>query len=816
MKNIFLLHVLWITAIALPLFAQVDQQKRFPFRELDVDMIHVKLELEFDFAAHTIRSRMTSPMVALRNDLRAFALDAEDMTFTSVKIDGVPVRIDTSRPAALTVFLPRPCQAGDTLVMVAEYQAVPKKGMFFIDPDSTNSPSPHQVWTQGESENNHHWFPCNDTPNEKVTSEIIARVRQDFVTVSNGRLVAKREDPDGTITWHWLQDKPHSIYLVAFIAGNYVKISDTYHGKPVAFYAYPWNIEDAANSFSHTIDALKYFSNVTGVEYPWDKYDQIILRNFMYGGMENTSVTTLTEHTIHSKRSEIDGRSSVGVMAHELAHQWFGDLVTTRSWSHIWLNESFATYFEALFQGHLRGQDQYDLEMMQNGRTSKASARSVRMPIVFEIERGEPDRWPIANVYQKGSVVLHMLRNLLGDRLWWKGINLYLRRFAFSNAETYDFRRCMEEVSSRDLRWFFDEWVYGLGYPEYVVRWSWDDESSRVNLRVRQSQEVDSVTGFFVMPVPVVLHFADSVVARTILVDEGNETFAFALKERPLLVEFDPGNVVLKDLAFSKSIESFAYQLEHGTGFESRLTAIDSLAVRTGNKTAYLALKACALSDNSRILRRRAASALRRFDSELIEPDVVRALASDPNPRVRVEGIRLMTAIDSGDFLDLAESIISGDSSIACVTAALKWMSVKDTARFYKAGLHMLGRDNEDPGILSAAIDGFRIKKDPRVRELVVSLAERHPNTNVQYHALKYLADLFPSATETNTLLLKKIQAGDGFLSISAARIIGKTGTPDLIPALEAILNGNHGRFLERTIEHAIRKIKERKNKPRE
>lgn len=794
------------------MFSQVDQQKRFPFRELEVDMIHVKLELEFDLPAHEIQGRMTSTLVALRNDLREITLDAEDMTFTSVKVNGEPSGIDTSRKASLIIHLSQPYQAGDTLVLLVRYHGSPTRGMFFIDPDSANPQSPFQVWTQGESENNHHWFPCNDSPNEKVTSEIIATIRRDFLTVSNGRLVSKTENQDGSTTWHWIQDKPHSIYLIAFVAGNYVKITDSFRGKPVAFYAYPWNIEDARNSFNHTIEAMEYFSTITGVEYPWDKYDQIILHNFMYGGMENTSLTTLTENTIHSRRSEIDGRSSVGVMSHELAHQWFGDLVTTRSWSHIWLNESFATYFEAVFQGHLRGQDQYDLEMIQKGRTSKSSARASRMPTVFEIDRGEPDRWPIANVYQKGSVILHMLRNLLGDRLWWKGINLYLRRFAFSNAETFDFRRCMEEVSSRDLRWFFDEWLYGSGYPKYAVNWTWDDEVSQVHLRIRQMQQADSTTGFFTMPVPVVFHFADSIITRRILVDGEEKSITFAFMERPRLVEFDPGNTILKDVMFSKPVKSFAYQLGHGTGFESRFTAIDSLAVHPGDEIAYRALKKCALSDTSKILRRKAAAALRRFESRFLEPGVVRSLARDHDARVRVEGLRLMATIEAGDFIDVAESVIAGDSSIACVSAALKWMAAKDTARFYSVAIQVLGRSNEDPGIIATVIDGFKVKKDPRVKDDILSLAEGRSNTNVTYHALKYLAAVFPFAEETNRLLLQEIQEGDGFLSISAARIIGQTGTPDIVPKLEEIVAGGRSRFLVRTVERAIRKIKEREN----
>ena len=295
--------------------------------------------------------------------MRDITLDAFDLTVHRVRSNGRLLPFDNDR-RRLTIGLGRSRRVGRNIRLVVEYEAMPRRGLYFLRPDEAYPNRPRQVWSQGEDEDSRHWFPCYDYPNDRVTSEVVVTVPSRYIAISNGRLLEVREGEDATKTYHWRQEQPHATYLVSLVVGEFARIEDEVDGIPVEYYVPPGREEDARRTLGQTPDVLRFFSETTGVPYPWDKYAQVTVADFIFGGMENTTATTLTDTVLHDQRAHLDF-SAVALVAHEAAHQWFGDLLTCRDWSHAWLNEGFATYFELLYKEHHEGADEFVYARMQ-------------------------------------------------------------------------------------------------------------------------------------------------------------------------------------------------------------------------------------------------------------------------------------------------------------------------------------------------------------------------------------------------------------------------------------------------------------------
>lgn len=781
----------------------------YPQRERHFDLHHIRIEVGFDETKKQVFGKVIGRGTPLDRNFTHIELDAEDIKFLSASVNGQGVSIDTSTKKKVRLVLPKSFSQKDTMTYQIEYVATPKKGLYFVAKDTLTPDSPRQIWTQGESQDNHHWFPCFDSPNEKSTSEIILTVNMEYLAISNGRLIRTTEDKKNkTKTWHWVQDKPHATYLIMLAAGDYVRIEDKYKNKQVDFYAYKSNQSDARNSLNHTVEAIDFFSRKIGYEYPWDKYSQIILRNFMFGGMENTSATTLTETTIHDKRSEIDGVSSVGLMAHELAHQWWGDLLTTKSWSHVWLNESFATYFDALFTEHYSGVNEFQWSMMNNASSAKYYYKTQRKPIVFA-EGTNLEDWPVPNVYQKGSCVLNMIRWLLGDELWWKAMNVYAHRYEYQNVETQDLRSVIEEVSGKNFGRFFSEWVYGVGHPGYVVSSEWNSEKHVIDLRVRQVQLRDSLTGLFTIPVDIAVSTSAGKTVHRIEVKLEDETFSIPCVDEPLLVEFDAPGVILKDVEFNKPLSTWIYQLKHGSGVESKYMALDSLQDARGNKDVFLALKDCAMNEPFSVLRRKSIRTLRDFKEMITEEDYLK-LVRDANARVRVEAVQLMDNFPGNQTVEMMHHIINSDSSYACIGAAMKVLTRHDSAKSYNTISALLTKQLQPAPIVAAAFTSLLSLKEKQSVPMTFKYIEPAQRTDVRLSAVQLVAKLgkgFPGAVEK---LINVLKDRSVMIRSVSARALGEFEDASALPALRNALQTETTHSVKRNLELAIEKLEKK------
>ncbi|MFQ5771831.1 MAG: M1 family aminopeptidase, partial [bacterium] len=453
---------------------------------------------------------------------------------------------------------------------------------------------------------------CYDYPNDKMTSEMIATVNNQFMVISNGKLLEVQDNQNATKTYHWKESAPHSSYLISLVAGEFEKLTDSFQNISVEYYVRKQFVDWAPRSFSKTPDMMQFFSEITEVTYPYEKYAQTAIQDFTFGGMENISATTLTENTLHDEIAASDVTSD-GLVAHELAHQWWGDLVTCENWSHAWLNESFATYFDALYVEHSKGKSEFQWEMLGNRKSFlEEDFEKYRRPIVTFFYT-DPVNLFDGHLYPKGAWVLHMLRFELGDKIFFQGLHHYLKQHAYQPVETDDLRQALEDASGKNLDRFFEQWLYHGGYPEFDLSWSWDPNTQEVTLSVQQAQALDALTPIFSVPVEVKLVTETGSKSCRIRSDSLQQRFKFESLQNPKMVLFDPEGWILKLKRFHKSEGEWLYQLGHAVNVVSRIEAAATLGIKPASVASIAALKEALQNDSFYGVRIEAAHSLGEF-----------------------------------------------------------------------------------------------------------------------------------------------------------------------------------------------------------
>lgn len=650
--------------------AEASTPKYAPDRVVDVR--HIKIDVTPDFAAKTVQATTTLTFAPISKPTREVVLNA-----VRLRVEG----IESSRALAehsstdekLTLLFAEPISVGEEVSVAITYTAEPKKGLYFRTDDMGYPEGEDHLWTQGETHEAPHWFPCFDYPNERSTTEVICRVPAGMTVLSNGsRLGAVVDEATGLKKVHWRQDKPHVNYLVCLVAGHFHKLAGDSNGVPLGFYTQPEFAAESPNSFQDTAAILKFYEEEIGVPYPWDKYDQVTIRDYNWGGMENTSLTTLTHETVYSDATE-NLRSSRGLDAHELAHQWFGDYVTCKDWSHLWLNEGFATYYTHLYEGHKLGRDAmlYGLYRDATTRVLPGSEKSDK-PIVFRSYAQPWDQFDF-RAYPKGSWVLHMLRCRLGDELYRKAIKLYLERHALSSVVTDDLRQAMEEVSGKPLDAFFDQWVYHGGVPQLKVKHKWLAEEKLLKVTVSQDEPKAGKTLLFTFPVTLRAHVGDQVVDHAVEVTEVEEDFYFKLPGKPDVVRFDPEFTVLAEVEHEKPQPMLEAQLRLEGDLIGSLLAAKALGDKE-DKKATAALTAALKGDAHHAVRRAAAGALAEQGTDAALEALLASL-NQPDARVRDQVVTSLGKFFEDEAADALRRIAAEDSNPDIRGSALKGLA---------------------------------------------------------------------------------------------------------------------------------------------
>jgi aminopeptidase N len=635
-------------------------------RSRDFDALHYKLKFTFDLEKKTFYGENTITLSSLKDGLRRIALDAMDFTVTGVADpNGASLKFEKT-PRQLFIDLAKSLDYGEKAAFTVKYfRQEPKTGFKFM---AETPDSPAQINTYNWPEDARRWIPCFDYPNDKVTSELVATVKSDWNVLSNGRLVEVIEDKSaGTKTFHWLQDKPHPTYNIMMAAGPYEVLQDKLGDLPVDYWVYKKDVPDAPRSFQKTPKMIDFFNKTFGYAYPWAKYDQVCVSG-SGGGMEATTATILGQSTIHDARAEQDF-SSDGLVAHELAHQWWGDLVTERDWADVWISESFATYSEYLWTRFDKGEDEGALNLLDKKNSYLREARTRYMrPIVFN-RYNNP--WDImdSHSYPKGAAILHMMRFILGDKPFFRALGLFLNKHAFESVDTHDFMTAVKETTGENMDWFFEQWIYKPGHPVFDVSCAWDEAARKSRLTVVQSQDTSKGVPIYKTPVVIGIVTAEKSASEKIWITKKEETFDLAAAQKPLLVKFDEGHFLLKEWTFAKTREELIYQLGNDDAL-GRLWAAAELAAHLGPPDTVRALMERAKSDPFWAVRRGALETLVKGS----KPELVaflRERCSDANSRVRTAALRALGDYKDRRLVEFFEECFLKDSSYVAQAEAL-------------------------------------------------------------------------------------------------------------------------------------------------
>ncbi|MCW8133484.1 MAG: HEAT repeat domain-containing protein [Planctomycetota bacterium] len=600
-------------------------------RDRVVDVRHIKIEVALDVKKKSVAGVARLTMRPFTDDVTSVELDAVELNVARVECDGRALSFDNTGEMLIVRF-PRPLLPERDATVSVTYAATPRRGLYFVGPDKFNPKKHREVWSQGQDEDNRHWFPCFDYPNEKATSELVATVPGSWFCLSNGKMLSRRKNRDGTATFHWKQEVPHVSYLITLCAGEFSESTGAWSGIPVNYYVPPGREADGERSFGRTPEMVKFYSELIGVRYPYAKYAQITAADFIFGGMENTSATTQTERTLHDARAHLDF-SSEPLVAHELVHSWFGNLLTCRDWSHAWLNESFATYFDNLWYRHARGEDEFRYEQYGDLRAYLGEdASSYRRPIMTNVYRAPIDMFD-RHLYQKGGCVLNMLRNILGDRLFFKAIQLYTERHRAQTVVTQDLLEALEDATGRNFDWLFEQWIFKGGHPEFEVACAWDEKHASAALTVKQTQTPDELTSIFRLPLKVRFVGKGYDETKAFELREASHTFHLSLPARPSWIGFDPANSIPKTLDLKFDEDQLAAQLREDDDVMGRVYAAQALG-KKGTNGAVEALGEALLKDKFWGVQAECAAALAKIHTTSALEKVL-AAAKVKHPKAR-------------------------------------------------------------------------------------------------------------------------------------------------------------------------------------
>ncbi|GMU86629.1 MAG: hypothetical protein AMXMBFR48_18710 [Ignavibacteriales bacterium] len=552
------------------------------------DQIHIALHLSFDFEKKQVHGISEFTFTPLTEGFALLRLHSKTTSVKSVTLRNKKLKFD-SDDEYLSITMDKKYSSRDTLTLTIAYTSLPERGMFFFSPSKEFPSMPYQIWTQGQADNNRYWYPAYDLPDDKLTSEIILTVPQKFTTSSNGVLQDTLRDDKGNMIWRWEMGKPYSNYLTSVIVGEYAVVTEELENTRLEHYFPPdWNTENLSYIYGRTAHMLSFFNRLM-VPYPYKRYAQIPVQDFEWGGMENITATTLNRRIYHDNCVK-PNYSADGLIAHELAHQWFGDLLTCRDWNHIWLNEGFATYYTTLWEENYHGYDGYIASHMSNQRdymgqwlgniiTATDSTKKAKIPV--DLIGG--------NAYDKGASILNMIRYELGADLYNKAVADYVKQYRNSSVISDQFKDALPEIPHVNWDAFFDQWVYGSGFPELEIRYSYDANNRKVKIWVNQTPSFGSSLEFFIMNLPGEILTADGTFPFTLSITGKSAEFELASHLKPEAVTFNTHSAVLCAYDAVYTFEELVYILNYSADASARIYAASQLHKFDNRGTSFLA-----------------------------------------------------------------------------------------------------------------------------------------------------------------------------------------------------------------------------------
>ncbi|WP_341526178.1 M1 family metallopeptidase [Nostoc sp. UHCC 0302] len=733
---------------------------------------HIFLDISLDIPNQSYAGSCSIRLLPIRNGIDRLTLDAVNLNIKSVQIDEVPQNFDYDGEK-LAIQLSEATEIGKRLLIAIAYSVTkPQRGIYFIQPDKHYPNKPTQVWTQGEDEDSRFWFPCFDYPGQLSTSEIRVRVPKALIAISNGELIDTTEEGNDKI-YHWSQQQVHPSYLMALAVGDFAEIQDEWKGKPVTYYVEKGREEDAKRSMGKTPRMIEFLSEKYGYPYAFPKYAQVCVDDFIFGGMENTSATLLTDRCLLDERAALDNRNTESLVVHELAHQWFGDLVIIKHWSHAWIKEGMASYSEVMWTEHEYSSQEADYYRLLEARRYLAEDSSrYRRPMVTHVYREAIELYD-RHIYEKGSCVYHMIRAQLGDELFWQAIQTFVQDNAHKTVETVDLLRAIEKATGRNLLFLFDQYVYRGGHPDFKVAYSWDGDANLAKVTVTQTQAAETNNGskdLFDLKIPIGFGYTQNeeptkLKTFTVRVNEREQSFYFPLENKPKFISFDVGNNSLKTVSLEYPLPELKAQLEFDPNPISRIYAAEALA-KKGGLEATQVLSMSLKKDPFWGVRVEVAKQLAQINLDQAFDGLIPGL-KDKNSYVRRAVVEALAQIKTNESYKAIRGVVQkGDPSYYVEAAATRVIGA----------------------IASANLE--EKSKEDKVLKLLKSVLEEKAGWNevVRSGAVAGLAELKTSEAALNLLLEYTKLGVPQPLRLAAIRALGNISVGQSALNLERIL----------------------------
>ncbi len=794
---------------------------------------HIFLDLVLDIPNKSFHGDCTITLKPVQSGIETLRLDAVDLEIEAVKLDQVDQSFDYDGEQ-LEIYLNQPTEADKPIKIAITYRVdEPQRGLYFITPNAHYPQKPTQVWTQGEDEDSRFWFPCFDYPGQLATSEIRVQVTPPFIAISNGELLS-RETQGEKIIYHWLQKQVHPTYLMTLAVGDFAEIQDHWKNIPVIYYVEKNREADARRSMGKTPQMIEFFSQAFGYAYPYPKYAQVCVDDFIFGGMENTSTTLLTDRCLLDEKAAIDNRNTESLVAHELAHQWFGDLVVIEHWSHAWIKEGMATYSEVLWTEQEYGKEEAAYYRLNETRSYLSEDRSrYRRPIVTHIYREAIELYD-RHLYEKGACVYHMIRTELGDELFTKAIHTFVQNNAHKTVETVDLLRAVLQSTGRNLLFLFDQYVYRGGHPDYKVSYSWDGENKLAKITVKQKQaknsEKASERNLFDLKIPIAFGYlskspdqpAPQFQIFTVRIHEAEQSFYFPLAEKPKLISFDAGNNTLKTVSLEYPVAELKAQLQYDPDPISRIFAAESLA-RKGGLEVVKTLSKAIKDEPFWGVRVEVAKQLNKIKLDQAFAGLIGGL-EDSEPRVRRAVVNSLAKIKTPDSYQAVKSIVeNGDASYyveaSAITAIGEMVAGNpDETLTEEGGIKLLEsvlqeREGWNEVLRSAAISGLsRMKTSEPALNLILKYTDPTVHQALRLAAIRALGTI--SSGQNNINLerilqrLEELSKEDFFLTqVAVVVALQQMETPKAIAVLNDLADQTLDGRVRRKAEEAVQKV---------
>jgi aminopeptidase N len=717
------------------------------------DLVHTKLDAKFDYSHSYLNGQVwltLKPHFYATDSLR---LDAKGMNIHKVALvkgtTNIPLKYEYEDSLSLNIHLDKSYKKDERYTVYIEYTAKPDefkaegsnaitdaKGLYFINPKGEDKDKPTQIWTQGETEANSVWIPTIDKPSQKTTQEFRLTVPSKYVSLSNGKLIAQKSNGDGTRTDTWVMELPHAPYLFFMGVGDFAIVKDSYKGKEVSYYVEKAYEPVARKIFGLTPEMMKFFSEkVTGVEYPWVKYSQIVGRDYVSGAMENTTATLHQESAQQDARQLLDVNAWEGTIAHELFHQWFGDYVTAESWSNLTVNESFADYSQYLWIEYKYGADEAGFENYSEMQSYLSNPADRGKDLVRFYYDDKEDMFDLVS-YQKGGRILHMLRNFVGDSAFFKALNEYLTANKFGNGSAVKLRLAFEKVTGKDLNWFFNQWYFGSGHPNLDITHDYDAATKTTHVYIKQTQPGDKL---FKLPMPVDIYHGSSKKRYMIWAENKADTFSFPVSSKPDLVNVDADKYTLAVKKDDKNLAEYVHQFNYGKQYLDRREALEFAAKNISDPAAY-AIAVKGLSDPSYRVRIRALNTFGTAKLDAATLSKIESIAkADPNNLTKAAAIDMLAKLKDNGYKDLFTKA-SYDSSYSVAGAGLTALGVIDGDAAFKIATEL--SKGKSKARLAAALSSTVIKYgDESAYDFIVKKFDEMPLSQAKFQAVPAFAD---------------------------------------------------------------------------